>query len=479
MPKTPSPSVFRALRTRLFLWFLGAIVVAVALSVPIVGIARPEAATGGEVLARTVGEHLAETWDDVKATDAYLEEVRDVTGFELHLHRGLKGVPSAVNRVGTHGGVIVSAGPEQVYVPVVRGGHVVGALRMDRFGYRPRLTQWWRLSAALFAALAVLAIAAGRVSNLLARPLEQLGYAADRLGAGDLAFRTNLADIAKRGVAGVATEVRDVALAFNKMADHLEGMVRGQRELLAAISHELRSPLGRARIAVEIARDRVTEDDRAPLASPPAAPSASTRRSPVAQLDEIERQLKEVDAILGDLLAVTRAGLADLRKESLALLPWLRARLAEQPSPPPIELDLAIDAPDAPDAAHPAIDESTRVPADAALLGRALHNLVANARAHGHPDDAPIVVRVEKRGDMVAVLVRDRGSGFAVDLLPRVFEPFVRGDASRTRSNDGSGTGGSGLGLALVRRIAEAHGGEAFAANVDAGAEVGILLPLG
>ena len=447
-------SVFRTLRSRLFLWFLGAIVLAVGTSALVVGVARPEAATGGEVLAHTVGAHLVEVWEDPKATEIYLEEIREVTGFDVTLHRGMKGVPPAVRAAGLKGVALVPAGPDKVWVPIVRGEQVIGALHMEKFGFRPRVTQWWRLAAALAAALLILGLVAGRVSNMLARPLEQLGNAADRFGAGDLAFRTDLADSKKK----TATEVRDVAVAFNKMADRLEGMVRGQRELLAAISHELRSPLGRARIAVEIARDRVEGQEGA---------SPASRRSPAPQLDEIEHQLQEVDAILGDLLAVTRAGLADLRKESLALLPWLRARLAEEPQDPPIEL-------------HSTVADDVCVAVDAALLGRAVHNLIANARAYGQAEGASLVVRLEARAAAIAILVRDRGPGFPAELLPRVFEPFVRGDASRTRKG---GAGGSGLGLALVRRIAEAHGGSAFARNVTAaegaGAEVGVELPTG
>ena len=149
-------------------------------------------------------------------------------------------------------------GLQHIFVPVVVDGTLVGALEMDRFGPRVVPGGWWRFGLALFLVVALLSAMAGGVANQLAVPLERLARAADRLGEGDLAFRT---DVASRGRRWVAREVRDVALRFNRMADRLEAMVRGQRELLGAISHELRSPLARARIALEIARDRLPRPD--------------------------------------------------------------------------------------------------------------------------------------------------------------------------------------------------------------------------
>ncbi len=133
--------------------------------------------------------------------------------------------------------------------------------------------------------------------------------------------RTDVADSRRRWI---AREVRDVAVSFNRMADRVEAMVRGQRELLGAISHELRSPLGRARVALEIARDRL--------------PPEAGERSPKAALDDVETQLGAVDSVLGDLLDVTRAGLADLRKENRGIVEWIRGRIAEEPQPPAIVL---------------------------------------------------------------------------------------------------------------------------------------------
>ena len=438
----------RSLRARLFLWFLAAIVVAFASSALVVGCSRPEAfTTGAEVMARTVSARLAAVWDDPAATDAFVAEVRNVTGFDVRLFREPQKLPPVVRRVAQRGGLFAPGGPERVFVPVMRNGVLVGALQMERYGGGFRQQPLWRLALALAAALLVLALAAGRVSNELARPLETLAQAADRFGAGDLAFRTDLADAPNRWV---AHEVHGVALAFNKMAARVEATVRGQRELLGAISHELRSPLGRARVAVEIVRDRTAGDEDTGAARRPIAP----------QLDVIETQLKEVDTILGDLLAVTRAGLADLRREPLALVPWLRARLDEERHAGPIVLETVIG-------------DELEILGDAALLARAMHNVVANARVHGHPTAEALVVRVTADAGRVRIAVCDRGPGFAPGFLPRAFDPFVRGDAARARV----ATGGSGLGLALVRRIAEAHGGGASARNAPGGAEVTIELP--
>src|SRR5207253_5203646 len=136
------------------------------------------------------------------------------------------------------------------------------------------------------------------VSRRLAWPLEDVADAAERFGGGDLAARTRVG--AARHF--VADEVREVAQAFDQMAERIARVVRDQRELLAAISHELRSPLGRARVALEIARERTESDP-------------STAKS----LADVDRQLVEVDVILGDLLASARAGLADVRIEEVAL----------------------------------------------------------------------------------------------------------------------------------------------------------------
>jgi two-component system OmpR family sensor kinase len=440
----------RTLRSRLLWWFLGGILLALMAGALVSFGTRPDPITGAEAMARNVATRLGASWEDPEATRAYVGEVRDVTGFEAHLVRDPHKLPPRVHAAALHGVAMVPENPQHIFIPVVRDGALAGALEMEKFGPRAAVWPWWRLVLGLVLVVTVLSLMAGRVANLLARPLEQLAQAADRFGGGDLAFRADVG----RAHRWVALEVREVAVSFNRMADRLEALVRGQRELLGAISHELRSPLGRARVALEIARDRL----------PPAAPPSE--RSPAAPLDDVERQLEAIDNILRDLLDVTRAGLADLRKQTRPFAEWLRARVVEEPMTPPATVEATPETRD------------VALAFDAALLGRAVHNLLVNALSHGHGDDHPPAVRLERHADDLRVVVRDRGPGFPEGFADRAFEPFVRGDAARTRPTTGAGYG---LGLAIVRRVVEAHGGRVFARNAQdgqGGAEVGFDLPL-
>ena len=425
----------RRLQARLLLWFLGAIVLAIGASIITTVLTASDNETPTRVVSKHVQHRLARTWDDPVATDKYVAELRETTGLDMRVRRDPSTFAGRPVRAGS--GMIFEDGV--AYVPVVKNGAIVGALELRTGAQAP---QAWRVGVALGAALLVLGAAAGRVSKRLARPLEHLAQTAERFGSGDLTARTGIEQLPRRWV---AEEVRDVGRAFDGMADRISRVVLEQRELLAAISHELRSPLGRARIAVEIARERP---------------------EPGAALDDVDRQLVEIDSILGDLLASARAGLADVRVEDLELVPWLRARIAAE-TEGPIELTVQAGAQDA----HANID--------GALLGRALHNLFANAWNHGHPKEAPLEVIASVAGERVRIAVRDRGPGFSEAVLPRAFEPFVMGaDAARS-----PGAHGMGLGLSLVRRIVEAHGGAASAVNVvegdkTRGAEVSFDLPI-
>ena len=429
----------RRLQARLFFWFLAAIFIAAgAAVVTSLGVRYFEPSSGPNVATRAIANHLAREWDDPAACEAYVAHVRDLLGIDLRLRRDVEDLP---HRAPLGWGAMSMGHHGEAFIPVIRDGALLGALEIKMgMGVAPPL---WTGFLVLGTFLCVLGIGARGVARRLAWPLEDVADAAERFGGGDLAARTRLGG--KRR--WVADEVRGVAQAFDQMAERISRVVRDQRELLAAISHELRSPLGRARVALEIARERGGEATEASIA-------------------DVEHQLDDVDAILGDLLAAARAGLSDVKPVATPVAAWLRARLAAEIAPPAIELvsDVA---------------EDVVSPLDAPLLNRALHNVLANARAHGHPPDRPIEVSLTATATNVRITARDHGPGFSAELLARVFEPFVKGDTARTPGS------GYGLGLALVRRIAEAHGGRAFArnaANADGaggadGAEVGFELP--
>ncbi len=269
----------------------------------------------------------------------------------------------------------------------------------------------------LIAGALVLWAGSGVIAWRLTRPLGELIRVTREIGDGRLDARLDL---------GVRSrDFGELADAVNDMAERLEKQAAGQREVLAAVSHEIRTPLGHMRILVDTGRD--------------------TGPGP---WDDLEREVLEVDALVDQLLAGSRLDFSALDRRELdaaqaALLALERAGL-----------DAALLEPPA---------TTLLIEADPTLLGRALANLIGNARSHGN---AVAALRVRRGDGEVIFEVDDRGPGIPAEDLDRVFEPFYRGK---------EGKGGSlGLGLALVRRIAAAHGGRSWAENrAGGGARVG------
>ena len=428
------------LQTRIFLWFIAAIVLAIGAGAASVMLLHEPSDAPTGLVARAVQGRLAHVWDDPRATDAYVAELRESTGLDVVLHRDIERLPREVRFAGPRRGSIVFEGGSG-FIPVVKNGAVVGALEVRTKRARRPV---WHLALVVIVVLLVLGAASRRVSVRLSGPLVEIARAAERFGHGELSARTRLDEGRRRR--WVAAEVRNVGRSFDSMAERIERMVLDQRELLGAISHELRSPLGRARVALEIAKERT--------------PSGSDK-----SLAVVERELGNVDAILGDLLTAARAGLSDLRREKLTLVPWIEERLAADPD----------GCGEVRVTATPAAREA-RLQGDGPLLWRAISNVVRNARMHGHPDDAPVELDLDVKDGRVHAVISDRGPGFSPDVLPRAFEPFVRKDAAARTPGAAKSTG---LGLALVRRIAQAHGGSARAANREGGGAVVTLeLPI-
>jgi two-component system OmpR family sensor kinase len=296
-------------------------------------------------------------------------------------------------------------------------GVVIGTV-VSAAQQRPLWAAFTRPALILSLVLVLVASASALLARRISRPVERLTEAVRRLGAGDLAARVPI------GGRSGADELTELTRAFNDMADRIERLVAGQKELMANVSHELRSPLTRIRVALELLpRDGAAD----------------------ARLKDVEADLGELERLIEDVLTTTRLeatgvpprlGLMDAR----AVLMDVAERAAGDPR-------LAAGAVRV--AAGPVIE----LTADRALLRRALWNLVDNAAKYGAP---PITLRAEQRGDHVALSVTDRGDGIAPAERERVLAPFYRLDKART---PGEGSSGFGLGLTLASRVAQVHDG--------------------
>ena len=277
------------------------------------------------------------------------------------------------------------------------------------------------------------------------RPLSLLIATTREIGSGNLAARVRLGRHQRGELALLAESVND-------MAQRIERQLRDQRELLAAVSHEVRSPLARLRIASELLRSAAEH-------SASEQSGAPDRRGPssAAVLDALEREVNELDLLVGKLLASSR-----LDFETLSRAPLPAGRLfADVLARRQLSAGLLRDE-----------SAGKMASLDATLIARALDNLLENAEYHGGGVQS-CAVRLVPAGpdaarESLVFEVSDRGPGFAPEALSRVFEAFYRSPAGA-----GGAHGSLGLGLALVQRIAHAHGGRAWAENLpDGGARV-------
>ncbi|MBI2759813.1 MAG: HAMP domain-containing histidine kinase [Chloroflexi bacterium] len=255
-------------------------------------------------------------------------------------------------------------------------------------------------------------------------------------GIGELAagaYGTRVAVSGKDEVARLAVHVNDLAARLGAAAAQREALERERRELTAAISHDLRTPLASVRAMVEALDDRVVEDP------------AEVER----YYGTIRREIERLDRMIGDLFELARmdAGALRLERRPVALHD-IAAEVVDamqaQAGRAGVSLTLAIDGP-APELAL-----------DGARIERAVMNLVRNAVEHT-PAGGTIAVRVAVEAGAVTLRVRDSGEGIDAADLPRIWERFYRAERSRERGPRAAD--GAGLGLAIVRGIVEAHGG--------------------
>ena len=270
----------------------------------------------------------------------------------------------------------------------------------------------------------VLGVGAFLTARWIARPLTRLSRVATSLGQGDLRARSELTR---------SDEVGEVARAFDEMAERIQRLLQTEKELLANVAHELRTPLSRIRVALEIAGEGDAEAVR-------------------ASLGEIAVDLAELEALINDVLTAARFELGE------GVAPSSGFALHLQELPPRAIAQRAAELfrgrhPTRPFACDFGDGERV-IDADPMLLRRVLDNLLENAHKYSPEPDSEISLTLSEHGDRACFTVQDHGLGIPSEDLPRVFTAFFRGERSRSR-----GTGGVGLGLTLAKRIVEAHRG--------------------
>lgn len=280
--------------------------------------------------------------------------------------------------------------------------------------------------AATLASMLLALLGAWWLQRHINRPLAQVVAAARQLAQGQTP-----APLPEDGPEEIAT----VGRSFNHMAHSLAAAEQERALMLAGVSHDLRTPLTKLRLGVEIAGAQVD----APLAA------------------SMARSIDEMDGIVGQFLQFARSGEAEV--PTPASLNDLAQAVAEAQADHGRTVRLALDT--LPD-----------VPVRPQALRRALDNLVENAWRHGTP---PVLLRTGADADGVWLEVQDQGPGIAPAELDRIRQPFARGDGAAR-----SGAPGAGLGLAIVERVARSHGGRLELHSVPgAGLRARLVLPFG
>jgi signal transduction histidine kinase len=312
-------------------------------------------------------------------------------------------------------------------------GHQIRfGLNRAAFERRPRF-----LVPALLGLLAITLAAYLYLRHLL-RPLDDIAAGAQRFGAGEF-----LQPIPVRHPEG-PDELGQLATTVNTMGRDIGQMLEAKRALLLAISHELRSPLTRARLHAELL---------------PEAGDTGEQRSALL------RDLQEMASLVTDLLETERlAGRhATLQREPTDVAALAQAVLAELQARHPQAADVTLTLP-------PGLPPQA---VDAARLRLLLRNLLDNALRHGAGASLPPSLQITGLPEGgIGIEVRDHGPGVPAAQLPLLAEAFYRPDSARSRS-----AGGVGLGLYLCRLIAQAHGGQLRLANAHPGLLVRVTLP--
>lgn len=333
-------------------------------------------------------------------------------------------------------------GRRGLWVAMPLPGSYVAVSELRPPGPLEQLLNPYRLAPRLLATFAVTGLIAWLLARSLSAPLATLRQATQRFAAGE--FTTRVREKIRR-----QDDIGALAADFDRMAERIETLVEGRQRLLRDISHELRSPLARLGIALELARQKAGEG---------AAPA----------LARMEREAERLNELIGELLSLSRIDSAPQFAPQAIRLDELLGEVAADADFEARNRQCRVELGPCPPLSLQGQEE---------LLRRAVENVVRNAIRHTRPGSAVSLSleRSEAAGSAQALIrVRDQGPGVPAALLEQLFLPFFRIEAARDRQS-----GGAGLGLAITQRAVQLHGGTVQARNhPEGGLVVELILPL-
>jgi signal transduction histidine kinase len=275
------------------------------------------------------------------------------------------------------------------------------------------------------------------VSRLITRPVKSLNRSALRIAKGDLSHRAHI-----KG----SDEIGELGRSFNEMSERLAGMIRGSRELTANVSHELRSPLARMRLAETLIRERVERGEYGNIEK---------------HLDAIREDIEQLDRLIGRTLALSKLDIREtpLKREPLDLSRMIEA-IIDRLKPLMDQKGLRLKT---------ALSQGIVYPGDREAMHTLLSNLLDNSIKFS-PEGGQMDVRAHHERDTIHMTISNTFPAIPEEDLKNIFEPFYRRTGPKTE--------GYGLGLAISKRIVEKHGGRIEAVNADEGFTVRISLPM-
>ena len=453
---------------KIFLWFWLAMTLVGATLVITTEITRPDVRLPRwrEFTGDTISYYAERSADELKeggreALDRYLEEIEETSqiratvfdsqGNQVSGHPAPRGADQLVARA--------QGSTEVQYQPRGRGSMLVArnAQAPDGQNYTivaqlpgPRMRPPMEATDLIVRLLAIL-FTAGLVCYGLARhltsPVSRLQTAVRAMSAGNLATRVGPTFKTRKD------EFADLGRDFDLMAERIEGLVGAQRQLLTDISHELRSPLARLNVALELARQRSGAEAR-------------------ASLDRIELETERMNELIGQLLRLARLEDHVDGGEQAAMESVRLADLVHE-----VASDADFEAGSRNRGVQVVKVRDCVATGSVELLRSAIENIVRNAlRYTGEETQVEISLDRTSRDDRpyAHITVRDHGPGVPEEALEELFRPFYRVGDARDRQS-----GGTGLGLAIAERIIRLHGGTLTASNVrEGGLQMEVYLPL-